>query len=84
MRNLRWICVPGIGLLGALATLATLTACGRAPGPAAENRQQDPGDKSAHVLLDSAKRPMERAQQVDDVMREQKRAMDEKLGEAER
>lgn len=75
MRNLRWTFVLCIG---------ALAACGRSPEPAAQDRQQDPDDKSAHVLLDSAKRPMERAQQVDEVTREQKRAMDEKLGEAER
>jgi hypothetical protein len=69
----------------ALITLAAflapfLGACsGKAPPPPREEQPPPSG-----VLLDSAKRPLERAKGVDDTTRDHKREMDEQLDQAER
>ena len=66
---------------GSILVIALVASCGGSGGgDAAQAVDQAP---PSGALLDAAKRPLERAQEVDQISRDRKNALDEQLKQAE-
>jgi hypothetical protein len=73
--DLRWTVVAVIVLAG---------GCGGGAGDdATRTKDQTPQPPPSGVLLDAAKRPLERAQDVDQITKDHKNALDEQLKQSE-
>lgn len=73
--DLRWAWVAVIVLAG---------ACGGGAGDdTARTKGEAPPPPPSGVLLDAAKRPLERAQSVDQITKDQKNALDEQIKQSE-